>query len=316
MALYVIIPNELARDLHEPLRRHFLRSPSVRVIVERRAAGSGSPAATPPPTAGRRAEDRGSAPAAARRVVLPTPAPEKLPPEVLPHAHRLRFFTTIDSGAPGVADLESARLVAGFQSGDSSAFDELYRRHFPGIYNYARMSLSSLDQAEDVAQQVFLRALQALPRYEIHPEVPFRAWLTKIARREVLRALERHAPVEPRDPSEFASMSEVAGPDRWATKWLTLPGVAELVEELPRRQQQVLMLRYAIGLNVSETAAVISATEDAVNSLRRRALEKLRGGIEELGYAPPRMRRSGMPMRMRLKPSPVVGRRRKVLAPG
>jgi RNA polymerase sigma-70 factor (ECF subfamily) len=314
MALYVIIPNDLARELHEPLRQHFLRKPSVRVIVERRGSDADSAAAPPARTGGRRAEDRGAAPPA-RRVVLPTPAPEELPPEVLPHAHRLRFFTTIDPAAPGVADIESVRLVAAFQRGDAAAFDELYRRHFPGIYNYARMSLTSLDEAEDVAQQVFLRALRGLPRYKVQPEVPFRAWLTKIARHEVVRVLRRHAPVEPRDPGELASMSELAGPDRWATNWLTLPGVAELVDQLPRRQQQVLMLRYAVGLTVSETAAVISASEDAVNSLRRRALDRLRGGIEELGYAPSNLRRRGMPMRMWLEPSPVVGHRLQVLAP-
>jgi RNA polymerase sigma-70 factor (ECF subfamily) len=176
----------------------------------------------------------------------------------------------MDPAAPGVADIESLRLVARFQRGDATAFDGLYRRHFASIYNYARMATSSADHAEDVAQQVFFRAARALPRYRIQPEVPFRAWLLTITRREVLRVLQGHAAVEPRDPEEIAAMTEVTGEDRWAAKWLTLPGIAELVDELPRRQQQVLMLRYALGMSVRETASVIGASEDAVNSLRRR----------------------------------------------
>jgi RNA polymerase sigma-70 factor (ECF subfamily) len=303
VALYVIIPSDLALELHEPLRRHFRHEPSVFVVVERRSASQASPAG-----ARRRVED-GEGPVPSRRVVLPSAAPESLPPEAHPHANRLRYFVTMDPAAPGVADIESLRLVARFQRGDATAFDGLYRRHFASIYNYARMATSSADHAEDVAQQVFFRAARALPRYRIQPEVPFRAWLLTITRREVLRVLQGHAAVEPRDPEEIAAMTEVTGEDRWAAKWLTLPGIAELVDELPRRQQQVLMLRYALGMSVRETASVIGASEDAVNSLRRRALETLRGGVEELGYAPTRTDRNPMMMWIRRKLSPVLTRR-------
>jgi RNA polymerase sigma-70 factor (ECF subfamily) len=315
VALYIIIPSDLAHALHEPLRRHFVHDRGVHVIVERRETSPEALDEARPAGGLRRAGD-GARSTPARKIVVSAPRPHSLPAEVLPHAERLRFFTSIEPNAAAVADAESIRLVARFQQGGSQAFDELYRRHYSGVYDYARLALGRPDVAEDVAQQVFLRVLQALPRFEVQPKVPFRAWVLTIARREVLRSLSRTVP-EPRDPEEIASLAQLTGPDRWATTWLGLPDFLELVEELPRRQQQVLMLRYAIGLSVKETAAVMSTSEDAVNSLRRRSLEQLRDGLEELGFASSRVRkRRRMMMRARRQLSPVLRHRRSAAVRG
>lgn len=306
MALYVIIPTDLAAELHEPLRRYFVRDPSTHVIVERRSPEAVGAAAAQ--RNGRRIEDP-RRPPPARRLVLPTRAPD-LPPEAMPHKGELRFILSLDPAAPGAADPESLHLVSRFQHGDDRAFEGLYRRHFDQVYSYIRMALRNVHQAEEVAQEVFVRASQALPRFEIRPDVPFRAWLMAITRGEVHRVLAlKRQPAEPRDPQEIAAMPELIGPDR-SSQWLTLPGVDELVDALPQRQQQVLMLRYAMELSVQETATVMHTTPDAVDKLRRRALDGLRDGIRGLGYEPSDSRSERMAMSAWARPSPVLQSRR------
>ena len=301
MARYVIIPIDLAHELHEPLRRHYQDDPSVHVIVERRRPDDASSRAA---SAGRRTADRGPA-GRSRRVVVST-APGLLPPEALPHARRLRFLRTVDSDSPEIADRESLQLVARFQQGDRDAFEALYRRHFDDIYGYLRISLGSVQQAEDVSQQVFIRALQALPHYKFRPNVPFWPWLREIARNEVRRALRpRGVSIEPRDPTEI----DVAG--EALSGWQSERRLIALSEQLPRREQQVFMLRYGVGLSIAETAAVIEATEDAVKSLAKRALARVRQEMRDAGDAPPHR----MPMDRRLRSSPVVGSRRAALGP-
>jgi len=303
MVRYVIIPSDLAHDLHEPLRRHYGEDSSIHVIVERR-----DPADPPAGKPHRRANDRGPD-LPARRVTVSTPPPGALPPEALPHANRLRFLRAIDPAAPEVADRESLRLVARFQHGDQDAFDTLYRRHYESVYGYLRMSLRNAHHAEDVAQQVFLRALQALPRYRFQAGVPFWSWLREIARNEARRALRsRGVTVEPRDPTELDRASAAqAG-------WESERELVALGEQLPAREQQVFMLRYGIGLSIADTATVMSASEDAVKSLSKRAVARLREelrGPDRPTADPPAHR---LAMRSRLRLSPVLGRRRAALA--
>jgi RNA polymerase sigma-70 factor, ECF subfamily len=301
MARYVIIPNDLAHELHEPLRRHYQDQPSVHVIVERRRPGDQSGGSA---GAGRRTADRG--PAGRSRHVVVSTAPGSLPPEAVPHARRLRFLRTVESDSPEIADRESLRLVARFQQGDRDAFEALYRRHFDDVYGYLRISLGSVHQAEDVAQQVFIRALQALPQYKFRPNVPFWPWLREIARNEVRRALRpRGVSVESRDPTEL----DVAGDS--LSGWQSERRLIALSEHLPHREQQVFMLRYGVGLSIAETGSVIGASEDAVKSLAKRALARVRQEMRDSGDAPPHR----LPMRRRLRPSPVVGSRRAALQP-
>ena len=299
MVRYVVIPRDLASELHEPLRRHFADDAQVRVIVERRIPDDPEERQS----AGRRTGDRGPS----RRVAISASTPKALPPEAVPHAHRLRFLRLIEPDAPDVADRDSLRLVARFQHGDPDAFDAIYRRHYESVYAYLRMALRDPHHAEDVAQHVFVRALKALPRYRFHPGVPFWSWLREIAANEVRRALRTRAiTLEAHDP---ADLERTGAPD---ANWQGERALIALGEQLPERQQHVFMLRYGIGLSIAETAAVMSITEDAVKSLSKRALARVRDEVRPppepaATPEPPAQRLS---MRACLRLSPVLRYRR------
>ncbi len=301
MVRYVIIPSDLAHELHEPLRQHYAHDATIRVIVERRATDDAARTRS-----GRRAGDRGPSP----RMTISASAPGSLPPEAVPHAQRLRFLRLIEPDAPDVADRDSLRLVARFQHGDPEAFDALYRRHYESVYSYLRMSLRDADHAEDVAQQVFVRALRGLPRYRFQPAVPFWSWLREIARNEVRRALRgRGITVQVHDPHE---LEQTSAP--WAD-WHSARTLLELGEQLPERQQHVFILRYGIGLSIAETAAVMSVSEDAVKSLCKRALARAREEMRDMRPTISEPLTQRLPMLSRLRRSPVLNRRRAALRP-
>jgi RNA polymerase sigma-70 factor (ECF subfamily) len=232
-----------------------------------------------------------------------------LPPEAVPYARELRVFRAIDGEGADVVDRESLELVARFQQGDHDAFEALYRRHYAATYNYLRISLRDAHQAEDITQQVFLRALQSLAKYEFRPNIPFRSWLNTIARNELVRAIHRSGPtVEPRDPSD---LDRTAGSP---TDWLSERELMALAEHLPPREQQVFVLRHGIGLSTRETGLVMDVSQDAVRSLGKRALARLRQKAPELGYIAPELPDQRLPMRRRPRPSPVLAQRRAALA--
>jgi hypothetical protein len=188
----IVIPSRLAHEVHEPLRRHYRDDPSVRVVVERRAPGDTLRESRSPQN--RRAGDRGHR-LPSRPTILATSPPKSLPPEAAPYVDQLNIYAKLDSEA---TEVESLRLVARFQHGDPDAFAGLYVRHFDRVYHYLIGFLESPEQAEDVAQDVFLKAHKALYRYRFQPGASFSAWLLRVAHNKAVSAL-RGTRAEPLD---------------------------------------------------------------------------------------------------------------------
>src|SRR3982750_4446701 len=79
-------------------------------------------------------------------------------------------------------DLDRDRaLVERFQSGDAAAFDELYRRYFSRLRRYCEKRVGDPHEAEEVAQEAFVRALRAMPGFA--GDRRFYPWMTVIAQR-------------------------------------------------------------------------------------------------------------------------------------
>src|SRR5687768_7689642 len=97
-----------------------------------------------------------------------------------------------DERANGV---DETALVAAAQT-DPAAFGTLYRHYLPQLYRYLRSRLPTDEEAADLTQHVFLKALEALPAYR-RRDVPFAAWLFRIARNALIDAQRRKRPVVP-----------------------------------------------------------------------------------------------------------------------
>jgi RNA polymerase sigma-70 factor (ECF subfamily) len=230
----------------------------------------------------------------------------------------LVFVERLEPSRLEAEDLDSARLVTAFQAGDRHAFALLYARYFDRVYSFLRFALRSRDEAEDVTQQVFLKTLEALPRYERRAQ-PFRAWLFTIARNHLRKELLRGARAQQRVELAASALDDGSEEDNAvsaqlrALSWISDPELQMFIERLPLAQRQVLFLRYALDLSHEQTAAVLGRGVLDVRQMQSRALRMLRARLAAVGRGSPHRARPGM-VRRRDK-SHVLRSRRFALMP-
>jgi RNA polymerase sigma-70 factor (ECF subfamily) len=299
MPTYCLIPPELAHELQNVLSRHFGDDPSTSVVIDRRRkANGGRPADSAgdgnghglAPTTGPHMGDR-------RAVVIETEGPA-LPRRARRHAARLRFVQRVPASERQVEDAEATRLVIQAQRGDTDAFAELYGRYFDRVHAYLRMALRDRDEAEDLAQQVFLKALRRLDTYEVGPHRSFRPWLFRIADNQLIDHLRKHRPTLLEDPERITDEAGTRAADvetvQSTLSWMSESEVAICMRRLPMAQRQVVTLRYVIGLSLDETADALNRSPGSIRQLDYRARQYLQGRLTALGRRPVVVRRRGL----------------------
>jgi RNA polymerase sigma-70 factor (ECF subfamily) len=159
---------------------------------------------------------------------------------------------------------------------DPAAFAVLYQRYLPPIYRYLRVRLRSEEDAADLAQQVFLKALHALPGYQV-PGPPFGAWLFRIARNSAIDASRLHRQViswqhvpEDQQPADFANPEDMLLRQEVATD------LYAALEHLSDEQRDLLIMRFAVGLTSKEIAAIVGKRESAIRKQISRGIQVLK----------------------------------------
>ncbi|MDA1189006.1 MAG: sigma-70 family RNA polymerase sigma factor [Chloroflexi bacterium] len=168
-------------------------------------------------------------------------------------------------------------LVIQAQSGDRVAFASLYDHFYDRIYRYVMFKTSNSSEAEDLAEGVFLRMLEAIHTYK-HQGVPFAAWLFRIAHNLVIdhhrkRSRERLTPLD--SAAQIADKSH-QGLDERLDVGLAMVHVNQAMEGLTDLQREAITLRFAGGLSVQETARAMGKKENAVKALQHAGINKLR----------------------------------------
>ncbi len=173
-------------------------------------------------------------------------------------------------------DLESG-LVERARRGDTAAYGELVRRYQPLAFRVAFVIVGSAEEAEDAAQEGFVRAYNALGSFR--DGSPLRPWLLTI----VANAARSRRAAAARHPTLALS----AAADRPSDDAAQLPEAAALAAELQREllravhalrgdDQQVIVCRYFLNLTEAETAEVLGCPRGTVKSRLSRALQRLR----------------------------------------
>lgn len=164
-------------------------------------------------------------------------------------------------------------LIERARVGDDAAIAELYSRHVDAIYRYVYARTRERTVAEDLTAQVFLTAIEDLPRYQ-PGDVPFAAWLYRIACARVADHWRNHYRHE--EVSLTASLAadtddpcaEIEAEQRWVT-------AIDLLSELTEDQQAVLFLRFIGEMELAEVAAALGKTIGAVKAIQHRAMASL-----------------------------------------
>lgn len=187
----------------------------------------------------------------------------------------------IESAAALVAEDERmvTALVDRAKQGDANAFGQIFDRFQPEIVRYLTHRTSNAEVAEDLAQQVFLKAWQAIPRYE-HRGAPFRAWLYRMAHNQMVDHFRaRRITVDVADielPQEPEAENFVLRQELHAELKVAL-------ERLSEDHRQVLVLRFLMEKSAREIGDIMGRKEVTVRGLQMRALQALRAEIETMG---------------------------------
>ncbi|OBF09925.1 sigma-70 family RNA polymerase sigma factor [Mycobacterium sp. ACS4331] len=179
-------------------------------------------------------------------------------------------------------------VVAQAVAGDRDALREVLETIRPIVVRYCRARVGTAERsglsADDVAQEVCLAAMMALPRYQDQGR-PFLAFVYGIAAHKVAdahRAAARNR-AEPTDSvPERYSMEH--GPEQMAINVDAGERMNALLQVLPEKQREILILRVVVGLSAEETAEAVGSTAGAVRVAQHRALAKLKTEITATGY--------------------------------
>ena len=169
------------------------------------------------------------------------------------------------------------RLVADAKRGDTEAFGHIFDAYAGPIHRFIASRVSRPSDAEDLTQLVFVKALEALPRYEPRG-VPFGGWLFRLARNAIIdqiRTRREHLSLVVVTSRE----SEEASPEAIASLRDDLDRVAVALQELTDDQREVIELRFFAGLSVAEAAEAMGRQEGTIRGLQFRAVGALRRSL-------------------------------------
>lgn len=177
-----------------------------------------------------------------------------------------------------IQSLEARVLIEGLvsraQNGEREAFALLYQKYFEQIYRYAYLRVGKVQQAEDLTQEVFLKALDAIGSYH-YKGAPFSSWLFRIAHNVIIDHYRRK---KKESIPLVDSMISTDDADSLSAveRSMDVLAIKNAVETLPPQQKEVISLRFGAEMSVAETARATGKSEGSVKKLQFEALAKLR----------------------------------------
>jgi RNA polymerase sigma-70 factor, ECF subfamily len=154
----------------------------------------------------------------------------------------------------------------------------LYLSEKDSVYGYVLSFVRDPHEAEDLTQHVFLKLISVIPKYQAR-EVPFTAWLLRVARNVALDHLRQRRPLLREDVYEPSREADDSGRDR---RW----GLEQALSALPQEQREVVVLRHLVGLSPGEIAERMGRSESSVRGLHHRGRQAMRRELIDVECAP------------------------------
>ena len=166
-----------------------------------------------------------------------------------------------------------AELAQRASTHDQAAFAELYNAYVDKIYKYIYYKVGNAPDAEDLCEQVFLKAWEAIGRYT-WCGYPFSSWLYKLAHNIVVDHYRTRRETLPISEVSTAA-SELVAPDNMLRQMLDAAELREALSYLTGEQRQVIALKFIEGYENVEIAQMMNKNEGAIRALQYRALRSL-----------------------------------------
>jgi RNA polymerase sigma factor (sigma-70 family) len=177
---------------------------------------------------------------------------------------------------------DDSELISRALRGEPAAYEEIVQRYQQVAFRTAYVVTGSAADAEDAAQEGFVKAFRALDRFRIGADL--RPWLLRIVANEArnrLRSSGRRHQLQLRLTEGLRPGDAVPSPEAVAVASDERRRLLELVNALSEEDRQVIASRYFLELSSEETAAALGIPEGTVKSRLSRALARLRARVEE-----------------------------------
>jgi RNA polymerase sigma-70 factor (ECF subfamily) len=177
-------------------------------------------------------------------------------------------------------------LIAEYLGGADEAFASLLKRYVKGVFSF--VARSTLDDAEDIVQDIFLKAWKNLKKYD-SKSAKFKTWLMRITRNTVIDAVRKKRPLvfshfETDEGDAFTP--EVADPEPLPEELIARAqdacDVQEILQKISLPHREVLLLHYMSHQSFEEIAVILGVSASTVRSRHRRGISMLRRQLEEL----------------------------------
>ncbi|MBE0447502.1 MAG: sigma-70 family RNA polymerase sigma factor [Actinobacteria bacterium] len=171
--------------------------------------------------------------------------------------------------------IDLKELVERAKNYDTEAFGQLYDLYFDKLFGYAYYKVGNRFEAEDIVEQVFLKALEKISEFEWRG-APFSSWLFRIASNLIVDHY-RSAKYEAVDISEETDLllGDDCNPEQFAIRESDRNKIVDAIRTLTEEQQQVIVMRFIAGMTIEEVAKAIDKNTGAVKALQHRAIGSL-----------------------------------------
>lgn len=177
-------------------------------------------------------------------------------------------------------DISEQHLIKRAREGDAGAFGSLYERHLDPIYRYIYFRVGTTAEAEELTDDVFVRAWEALPGYKMKGNRSLIRWLYRIAHNLVVDHYRRHTLHKETEPL-FAVTNRSPSVEEIVSTKQEVNQAVQAVRELDHVEQTVLLLRFVEQLSYREIAEIVDKSEGACRVIQYRALSTLRDLLKE-----------------------------------
>ncbi len=174
---------------------------------------------------------------------------------------------------------DEVMLVRKATQGDQEAFGQIYEQYFDKIYRYVAFKIGDKTEAEDMTQQVFLKALRSISSFKWKGKTIL-AWLYRIAHNQVV---DYYRKTKKRNDSylDESLVSSNSNPQKLAEHKFDVERVVNATRRLTDLQREVIALRFTSELSTAEVAEIMGKKQGAIKALQHSAVVALRKQLVE-----------------------------------
>lgn len=166
-----------------------------------------------------------------------------------------------------------AECIKRAQVGDKDAYGQLYKQYYSRIYRYCRINMYNHPAADDVCQEVFIRAWKALPKFTLKDGGTFQAFLFRIARNCIIDLSRKKKEISIDQVEEIRKEDTVI---EGIAQKEAIEKVQKALAKLNEKDRQIIILRYFEEMSHSDVAKIINIREGALRVRTIRLLKKMK----------------------------------------